>query len=83
MEHKRPIPWILLTGLFIAFLGIGSFFGIILHSSHTLPWGLDVEGWGISRWVEEVSYWLACIGSFVVLVGILWFIIRRRSLKAD
>ena len=77
MEKGRPVAWGITTGLAISFLGLGSYFGVALYER--LKVGYDSAHMSIEQWVVDVSIWLCCVGAFVVLAGIIWLVMRRRS----
>jgi hypothetical protein len=77
MEKGRPQARGIITGLVISFLGLGSYFGVALYTR--LKVGYDSARMSIEQWVVEVAIWLCCVGAFVVLVGILWYLVRGRT----
>jgi len=82
MEERKPIAsWGIIIGLIISFLGLGCYFGVLLYERFKVGW--DVSSMTAEQWVFDAAIWLCCIGAFVVLVGILSFIIRHRSLKTN
>jgi predicted histidine transporter YuiF (NhaC family) len=77
MEERRPVVWGITSGLVISFLGLGSYFGLLLYERFKVGW--DIAGMSAEQWVVDVAIWLCVLGAFVTLIGILWFLIRRRS----
>ena len=73
MNMGRPVSWGIAVGLAICVLGLVSYFGVLLYER--IRDGYDWANMSVGQWALDAAIWLFCLGTLLVLMGVLWLLI--------